>query len=391
VAFYVDTGTDHVYYKLFTGGAWGGEVDWIDESGAQIAGRSVTCFHTEISNYMGMVYTSKLGSPFDINYAFLLAAVAPTITTTAASSVTADTARLNAFLNDDGGEPCEVRFGWGTTSQSCSIEAYDSYSAYEGAYTTGQSPFWDITGLTCNQTYYYCANATNSVGMDSGGELTFTTANCTIGEPAYFVGDPTADTIDLTWVIGENASGTEIRYTEGCGDSCPTANTTGLALYDGMLTYTTATDLDAGTTYCFKAWGYAGSTWSTANITLCVTTLGVSAEGDTIPAPDQPTGWFAAPDETGLVDFMLYEPLNEMADYMGMPRPNFWLAIAVIMAVLLGLVIGAATKSIVWGTAALTLGMTIGWGVDLIPFWMLGMSLLFIIAAATVKVRGAIG
>lgn len=393
IIFYGDTTTDHMYYKRYQAAVLGSEVDFVDDSTDDFAVSMKSGFSATNGGYIGFAWLSGLASPFDVKYEFSAGVTAPTITTVAASGATADTVRLNAYINDDGGEPVEIRWGYGTSSQSCNCTAYDTCTSYSGAYITGNSPYLDLSGLTCNTTYYFCAHGQNSGGTATGGELSFTTGNCTIEEPEYFVGTPTTTEIVLTWVRGGGASGTEIRYSEGCGVACPTANTTGLPAYDGTDTFVTISNLVPGTSYCFKAWGYAGSTWSTGNTTLCVTTLGTVASSESFEQPLQPSGWFQSPDYTRMSNFFMYSAINNFADYFtGMPTGTVWLGLFLLVSVALtGVVFALAGRSLVWSLAFMTLLLAAGWKMGIVPFWMILPVLMGTIAAGAIKQKGYVG
>ena len=91
----------------------------------------------------------------------------PTCATTAATSRQQTTAALHGALTNDGGAPCEYRFQWGQTDQ------YGSASAWTGSKNTGDALSLFIGGLTAGQTYHFRAQARNSYGESSGGDLTF--------------------------------------------------------------------------------------------------------------------------------------------------------------------------------------------------------------------------
>jgi len=95
---------------------------------------------------------------------------APTVTTSAATSITTSTAALNGNITDVGAENCDERgFDWGTTPGNYS----DSWTE-TGSFATGTFSH-QITGLSPNTTYYFRAKAHNSVGWGQGSELSFTT------------------------------------------------------------------------------------------------------------------------------------------------------------------------------------------------------------------------
>ncbi len=95
----------------------------------------------------------------------------PSVTTNGATSVGATTATLNGTITDDGGGSCEYRFEYGTDSG----ETYAYNTGWTGNKTTGQSFNAEITGLSAGTEYFFRAQARNSIGTSSGGELSFTT------------------------------------------------------------------------------------------------------------------------------------------------------------------------------------------------------------------------
>ena len=71
--FWTLTSTDHVYYKQYTGGAWDvGATDWIDESADDIiADWLISSFYMDYGGYIGLIYLTKLGSPYNVRFDFL--------------------------------------------------------------------------------------------------------------------------------------------------------------------------------------------------------------------------------------------------------------------------------------------------------------------------------
>src|SRR3989344_4846956 len=104
-------------------------------------------------------------------------AVAPTVTTQAASSVTATTATLNGNITATGGISPNVRgFAWGTNS---GLSGGDTATTTEnGDFGTGAFTNSSLT-FVCNTTYYSRAYATNSIGTSLGAiSASFTTSAC---------------------------------------------------------------------------------------------------------------------------------------------------------------------------------------------------------------------
>ncbi len=62
----------HVYYRQYTGGVWQGRVDWIDESVDEIQyDNLISGYYKDYGRYIGLLYTTKLASPYNIRFAFL--------------------------------------------------------------------------------------------------------------------------------------------------------------------------------------------------------------------------------------------------------------------------------------------------------------------------------
>jgi len=78
------------------------------------------------------------------------ASSSPSATTNDATNVTSETARLHAYLDNDGGESCELQFQYYTGEGAWA----DNQTGFEGDYYTGNSYYKDISGLDNTGTYY---------------------------------------------------------------------------------------------------------------------------------------------------------------------------------------------------------------------------------------------
>jgi hypothetical protein len=95
---------------------------------------------------------------------------APTVTTSAASPLTATSAILNGNITATGNQNATVTgFVWGTDT-SYGATTTDNGSFAVGAFST------DISPLTCNTTYHFAAYATNPGGTGYGSDQTVTLA-----------------------------------------------------------------------------------------------------------------------------------------------------------------------------------------------------------------------
>lgn len=65
---------NHIYYRKYTAltSTWEVRVDWINESVDTLTGASrLTSFYNAYGNYIGIVYLTKAGSPFNVKFDFL--------------------------------------------------------------------------------------------------------------------------------------------------------------------------------------------------------------------------------------------------------------------------------------------------------------------------------
>lgn len=112
---------------------------------------------------------------------------APTVTTTAATTVTQTTATLNASINPNG-RAVTYFFDFGTTTSYGSTTT----SGTMGGFTTAQAGTATLTGLQPGTTYHFRVTATRAPDSVHGGDLTFTTAAAPTSPPPAPPTDTTA-------------------------------------------------------------------------------------------------------------------------------------------------------------------------------------------------------
>ena len=114
------------------------------------------------------------------SYDFILLSYA-TVTTQAASSVTASTATGNGTVVTQGGSAVTVRgFVWSSSNSNPTLADSSVTSGSGTGVYTGS-----ITGLAGTTLYYYRAYATNGIGTAYGDVMTFTTTETAT---AFFMG-----------------------------------------------------------------------------------------------------------------------------------------------------------------------------------------------------------
>jgi hypothetical protein len=309
----------------------------------------------------------------------------PEITADNASSIAQTTARLNSTLDNDGNDTCEVRFGYGETSQTAGNFAnYDTITSWVDGYTSGEHPYVDVSSLTANTTYYYRVQAKNDAGTTtSSNEITFDT-EASLNEPSNFRAIPTATTIALSWTKGTGASTTLVRYKF---DAYPTTTSDGTELYSGTGSSTTHTGLSTGTTIYYSAWGESGGSYSASYTTLLITTLAGSDVDVDIAAPVEPTNWFLDVDYTTQSNMPFYSTINNIADSVNVPRSTAWMMSGMFVATVGAFAIYRWKKSLLGASLVLMVLLGLVSAQKLIPLFVVFLVGIVIVGVALTQRR----
>lgn len=240
---YWGTSTGNLPNKISTGSGGAGAFT-VDMSGLSAG---TTYYYKAFSqNSGGYGYGSEVN--------FTTSAVAPTVTTQAASSVTYNSATGNGNITATGGASVTRRgfcYKTGTSGDPTTSDsvAYDDGTFGTGAYTKA------ITGLSASTGYRVRAYCVNSAGTSYGETVQVTTQSAT----APIVSSVEASKIYKTSaIIGGNVSASDTTVsergiywgtTEGT-QATKVASTSGTGTFSIHLT-----GLDEDTTYYFKAFG----------------------------------------------------------------------------------------------------------------------------------------
>jgi GH43 family beta-xylosidase len=115
--------------------------------------------------------TNSEGTAYGNDLTFTTSTTNPTVTTTAVSSVTANSATSGGNVISDGGSTITARgVCWSTSSNPTTANGKTTNGTGTGSFTSS------ITGLNPGTIYHVRAYATNSAGTAYGNDLTFTTS-----------------------------------------------------------------------------------------------------------------------------------------------------------------------------------------------------------------------
>jgi len=296
---------------------------------------------------------------------------APSITADSATAITNTSARLNSTVTSDGGDSIQVRFGIGTVSQTAvNFNSYTYISPWVGgtpSFHTGSKPFLDKTGLGTSTTYYYRVQVKNTYGTVTSTNEKIFTALTGIGDVTNLVAIPSGSNISLMWAIGSGSTSTVIRYRS---DTYPVSQTDGTEVIGVGIYSCIMTNVVAGQTYYFSAYGYDGISYSATAAHAVANGSAGSGVSPTVNLvmPSIPANALATP----TISQFNFEPFTTIISNftngpggLGMPINNLWEGIATIILVLAGLLVANGKKSLAAGWAVITVGAFIGTGLHI--------------------------
>jgi hypothetical protein len=210
------------------------------------------------------------GTSFGNIVSFATAPVVPTVTTSAATSVTATTALLNGSANPDG-DAATGWFRYSSTNPGTCNDTFGTRAPMSGGTALGSGnsavPYSQgISGLTMGTTYYFCAIASNSFGTSFGSVLNFVPV-APMSPPAVTTSTPSMIASNGAFLHGSaNPNGSDatgwFRYSTTnpgtCNDTfgtrAPASGGTALGSGNSALDYAEgAFSLNSGTTYYYCA------------------------------------------------------------------------------------------------------------------------------------------
>ena len=132
---------------------------------------TANAWYRYLDYYSGNAFSYATNKTYGFSVRCLVDAVAPTITTTAVSSIGTTTASSGGVITADGGASVRQRgLVWSTsTNPTIALSTKTQDGTGTGTYTSA------LSGLIGNTTYYVRAYATNSAGIGYGAEVSFAT------------------------------------------------------------------------------------------------------------------------------------------------------------------------------------------------------------------------
>ena len=187
--------------------------------------------------YVRSFATNSVGTVYGTETNFTTIAIAPTLTTSAVSSITKYAASAGGTITSNGGSVITASgICWSTTSTPTTSNSKTTDGTTSGTFTS------TITGLTAGTTYYVRAYATNAIGTSYGANQSFTTLSTPPSQTSVLIG--TQRWTDKHLNVANYRNGDPITYAANAAQWAA-ANAAG----EGAYTYLKYASGDGGATY----------------------------------------------------------------------------------------------------------------------------------------------
>jgi phosphodiesterase/alkaline phosphatase D-like protein len=184
---------------------------YIDTAISQVVGGLLpgTLYHYRV------VAANPYGTTQGLDQTFSTSMAPPSATTEAASSITANAARLNATVNANNASSV-VTFEYGLT------DTYGSSAAADQSPVTGSSATpvsKDLSGLTASTTYHFRIKAVSTGGTTYGDDLSFKTNSSGPAVTSGTASSITSGGATLNGTVNALSSSTSVTFEYGLSDS----------------------------------------------------------------------------------------------------------------------------------------------------------------------------
>jgi uncharacterized protein (TIGR02145 family) len=154
-----------------------------DGTGSGAFTSSLTGLTAATTYYVRSYATNAIGTSYGTEISFTTLAVAPTLSTTAASSITKYAASSGGTISSNGGSVITASgICWSTSATPTTSDSKTTDGTTTGTFTSS------ITGLTAGTVYYVRAYATNAIGTSYGAAQSFTTLSTPVAQTTVLIG-----------------------------------------------------------------------------------------------------------------------------------------------------------------------------------------------------------
>ena len=213
---------------------------------------SLTGLTPATTYYVRSFATNTVGTVYGTETSFTTNATVPTLTTTAASSITKYAASAGGTITSNGGSVITASgICWSTTATPTTSDFKTTDGTTTGIFTSA------LTGLTAGTTYYVRAYATNAIGTSYGAAQSFTTLSTSSNNPVLASTTSATSITSSSAILGGNV--TDEGATQVSARGLVYGTTTGASTFSvtvgsGGGTFTgTLTGLTQGTTYFVRS------------------------------------------------------------------------------------------------------------------------------------------
>ena len=254
---------------------------------------SLTGLTPATTYYVRSFATNSVGTVYGTETSFTTIAIAPTLTTTAASSITKYAASAGGAITSNGGSTITVSgICWSTTATPTTSNFKTTDGTTSGTFTSA------ITGLTAGTTYYVRSYATNAIGTSYGAAQSFTTLSTSSNNPVLASTTSATSITSSSAILGGNVTdeGATQVSVRGLVYGITTGSSTySVTLGSGTGTFTnTLTGLTQGTTYFVRSFAtnVQGTTYGaeTSFTTQTIATLSATATPTSITTTSAVSG-----------------------------------------------------------------------------------------------------